>query len=56
MNDVKILQKTKMNKEEKESIYKCINQTIQGWPEWKRKACNEKFAISNYAKKYSGSN
>lgn len=50
-----ILKKMKMNKEEKESIYKNINQTIQGWPEWKKKAYDEDFAISNYVRKYSSS-
>ncbi len=55
MKEVKLIEKQKIKKEEKEIIYNNINQTIKGWPEWKRKAYDENFAISQYAKKYSAS-
>ena len=43
----------KIDKKEEENIHREINQTIEGWPDWKRKAYDENFAISKYAKKYS---
>lgn len=44
------------DKEQKKSwdpqaSYDKINETINGWPNWKKKAYNDMFAVSTHAKK-----
>ena len=49
---MKIIKK-KYTQEEKEAIYEKTNSTLRGWPNWKRKAYDNQFAQSKYAKKYA---
>lgn len=35
---------------ENEKLYKTLCQTIEKWPDWKKKEYNDNYAIPNYSK------
>lgn len=39
------------NKVRIDDLYEKIHETIENWPEWKKQAYNDNFAISNYSRK-----
>lgn len=40
------------NEASKDVVYDKIRKTIDNWPDWKKQAYNDNFAVSKYSEKY----
>lgn len=41
-----------IEKKSNEGLYEKIYKTIEEWPDWKKQAYNDNFAVSKYSKKF----
>ncbi|WFA08544.1 hypothetical protein [Tissierella sp. Yu-01] len=45
------LEKVNAEKKTMELLHETIHKTIEEWPDWKKQAYNDNFAVSKYSKK-----
>ena len=45
-------EKISVEKKSNEDLYEKIYKTIEEWPDWKKQAYNDNFAVSKYSKKF----
>ena len=43
--------KNKAEENSMERLYEKAHKTIEGWPDWKKQAYNDNFAVSRYSQK-----